>query len=69
MELLHFKHSASRCGSPQLHEEASHDSSVKGGETSRRNDDSEEEEPEAESTVPADSEVLPPIAVLGAGKF
>ncbi|CAB4418759.1 unnamed protein product [Rhizophagus irregularis] len=68
MELLHFKHSASRCGSPQLHEEASHDSSVKGGETSRRNDDSEEEEPEAESTVPADSEVLPPIAVLGAGK-
>ncbi|PKK61639.1 hypothetical protein RhiirC2_791512 [Rhizophagus irregularis] len=46
--------------------EASHDSSVKGGETSRRKGDSEEEEPEAESTVPLILKYCHPcIAVLG----
>ncbi|RGB22268.1 hypothetical protein C1646_776384 [Rhizophagus diaphanus] len=79
MELLHFKHSASRCGSPQSQGEASHELTVIGDKQPKEGG---KEGPEAEPTIPADSLILnepepethnpssplPSIAVLGAGK-
>ncbi|CAB4435832.1 unnamed protein product [Rhizophagus irregularis] len=79
MELLHFKHSASRCGSPQSQGEASHESTVI---RDKQPKEGGKEGPEAVPTIPADSLIfdepepethnpsssLPSIAVLGAGK-
>ncbi|RGB31450.1 hypothetical protein C1646_764048 [Rhizophagus diaphanus] len=77
MELLHFKHSASRCGLLQSHGEASHESTVLGNKQPKEGG---KEGPEAVPTIPADSLILdelethnpssplPSIAVLGAGK-